>query len=236
MQHLNVITLPPEIARGIKVLGCSANEDHQVDAEKGIRDKENEYEKIIYNNNNIYVYNIYCKQQVLPINSKFLFHIWRNMSICNDFVFDKSTADLYTAMQQAFFERLGAYNPFILFQLFVDDEFINCLVDCIMKYAGINCNDPTFCTDYEEISPFIADLSLFGYSSEPSIRSYWSDYATLGVQCVKEKMIHERFKWIKKYFHVCDNPQLDAQDKFSKVTPLYDMMNSRFMQFGIFYF
>lgn len=159
---------------------------------------------------------------------------WNNMTCRKEFVFDKGPVDVSAAKQQELFELLGDCNPYQLLKLFIDDEIIEFLVDSTMKYAGVNCNDPTFRTDYDEICQFIGILFVSGYSPKPSIRSYWSDSPTLGVPCIKEVMTRVRFKRIKKYFHVCDNQNLDANDKFAKVTPLNNMMNSRFMQFGIF--
>lgn len=47
-------------------------------------------------------------------------------------------------------------------------------------------------------------------------------------------MPRERFVRLKKYIHVCDNRQLDTNDKFAKVTPLNNLLNEKFMQFGVF--
>lgn len=47
-------------------------------------------------------------------------------------------------------------------------------------------------------------------------------------------MPRDRFLRLKRYLHVCDNRQLDKDDKFSKVTPLNHLMEEKFMQFGLF--
>lgn len=40
----------------------------------------------------------------------------------------------------------------------------------------------------------------------------------------------------KKYIHLCDNYDLDTSDKFAKITPLNNLMNQTFLQFGAFAF
>lgn len=47
-------------------------------------------------------------------------------------------------------------------------------------------------------------------------------------------MTRDRFERIKRYLHVCNNRQLNASEKFAKVTPLNNLMNQKFMQFGVF--
>lgn len=47
-------------------------------------------------------------------------------------------------------------------------------------------------------------------------------------------MTRDRFVRIKSFLHVCDNQTIDSNDKFAKITPLNDMLNKRFMQFGVF--
>lgn len=53
---------------------------------------------------------------------------------------------------------------------------------------------------------------------------------------MKDSISRERFKIWKRYFHVYDNMQLDRRDKFAKVTPLNNLLNLKFMQFGVFLF
>ena len=81
---------------------------------------------------------------------------------------------------------------------------------------------------------FLGILYLTGYNTLPTIRSYWSNQATLGVEFVKEAMSRDRFERIKQNFHVCDNKNINKNDKFAKVTPLNEALNKNFLQFGIF--
>jgi len=46
-------------------------------------------------------------------------------------------------------------------------------------------------------------------------------------------MSRNRFDSIKQNF-ISDNDQLDKNDRFSKLRPLFDMINQKNMQFGVF--
>lgn len=47
-------------------------------------------------------------------------------------------------------------------------------------------------------------------------------------------MSRNRFTKLKANFHIANNDNLDVSDKFAKVRPLFDMLNKRYMQFGVF--
>lgn len=125
-------------------------------------------------------------------------------------------------------------NPLQLFELFVDDEVVDYIVQHTNNYASADCNDSSFQTDYDEMRKFIGILFVTGYHTLPSINAFWSDSPSLGCDIIKSTMTRDRFKSIKKYIHVCDNRKLDVKDKFAKIAPLNHLMTKRFMQFGIF--
>ncbi|XP_033218972.1 piggyBac transposable element-derived protein 3-like [Belonocnema kinseyi] len=132
------------------------------------------------------------------------------------------------------YRKYGEYSPIQLFNLFIDDEMIKYLVRCTINYAKIDHNDLKFEMDDEEMRRFIGILFVTGYNARPRIENYWSNQSSLECNIIRRAMAHDRFKLIKKYFHVCDNQKIDARDKFAKVTPWNIILNERFMQFGIF--
>lgn len=121
-----------------------------------------------------------------------------------------------------------------MFELFVDNEVIEWITACTIDYATIDMNDNSFSTDAAEIRQFIGILFITGYNTRPKIDNYWSTNRTLECPLIRETMPRNRFVRLKRYFHVCNNRELDKNDKFSKVTPLNDLMNKKFMQFGLF--
>ena len=47
-------------------------------------------------------------------------------------------------------------------------------------------------------------------------------------------MPRSRFKKIKSYIHVCNNEHIDPSDKWAKLGPLFDVVNRKVAQFGVF--
>lgn len=118
--------------------------------------------------------------------------------------------------------------------MFVDDEVIDWIVACTIDYATTDNNDATFSTDAAEIRTFIGILYITGYNTRPDIQNYWATNQSLECPLIRAAMPRDRFLRLKRYLHVCDNRQLDTNDKFAKVTPLNDLMNEKFIQFGVF--
>ena len=63
---------------------------------------------------------------------------------------------------------------------------------------------------------------------------YWSFDEDVSCSFVKELMSGYRFKKIKSYIHVCDNEHIDPSDKWAKLRPLFDVVNRKLTQFGVF--
>lgn len=105
---------------------------------------------------------------------------------------------------------------------------------CTIDYATTDNNDASFTTNAAEIRQFIGILYITGYNTRPDIQNYWAANPTLECPLIRATMPRDRFLRLKRYLHVCDNRQLDKNDKFAKVTPLNDLMNEKFMQFGLF--
>lgn len=108
----------------------------------------------------------------------------------------------------------GKYSPIELFDLFMDDEVLEWIVACTIDYANTDCNDGTFTTNVGELRQFIGILFVTGYNTRPQIPNYWSANPTLECQLVRAAMPRDRFVRLKRYLHVCDNRQLDKNDKF----------------------
>lgn len=108
---------------------------------------------------------------------------------------------------------------------------IDHIVESSNAYAA-QANNP-FRTNAAEMRTFIAILYVTGIIRMPSVRNYWARSVT-GLPFVKNAISRDRFLKIKQFIHVCNNNELDTNDKFAKVTPFNAMLNRKFMQFGIF--
>lgn len=76
---------------------------------------------------------------------------------------------------------------------------------------------------------------VVGYHSVPEENSYWSTHEDLCIPIVSTVMPRNRFRMLKKYFHLVDNTQLEAGDKLGKIAPFYDEIGKHFRKFGFFH-
>lgn len=118
-----------------------------------------------------------------------------------------------------------------LWELFVDDELIDHIVACTNLYAG-QMNNP-FRTHAAEMRTFIAILYVTGIIKLPSVRNYWAQSVT-GLPFVKDAISRDRFLKVKQFIHVCNNNELDPNNKFAKIVPFNAILNRKCMQFGVF--
>lgn len=81
---------------------------------------------------------------------------------------------------------------------------------------------------------FIGILILSGYHTRPQTDMYWSKDEDKEVRIVRETMSRNKFRSIKQNIHLSDNTMLNKDDKFSKLTPIFDIINRKNIQFGIF--
>lgn len=130
-------------------------------------------------------------------------------------------------------KKYGGKSPIEIFSLFFDDDLLNEIVQNSITYAGQN-NNHSFKLDVADLTKFLGILILSGYHHLPQTDMYWNRSEDCGVQLVQLSMTRDRFREIKKYIHFCDNNNLDPNNKFAKIQPLFDAINKRFLQFGIF--
>ncbi|KAK9679715.1 Transposase IS4 [Popillia japonica] len=123
-------------------------------------------------------------------------------------------------------------SPIETFFLFFDNEVIDMLVNYSNMYARhknrpsevpINCN---------EIRCFLGILLLSGYVCLPRRELYWENSLDSNNALVTAAMSRNRFRYIMQNIHCSDNTNLDGTDKFSKIRPLIDGMNRRFVNFA----
>lgn len=120
------------------------------------------------------------------------------------------------------FYYLGGKSPLQLFLQFFDKEGMDLLVQNSNTY--VNKKNILICITKEQMYRFIGILILSGYHTVPHIQHYWSTQQTLGVPIVKQALSRNMFQTIKKTFHLMDNTNIDATDRFSKVRPLIDIL------------
>lgn len=83
----------------------------------------------------------------------------------------------------------------------------------------------------EEVKSFIGILLLSGYNSVSRYRLYWDHSIDTHHAGVASCMTRNRFEELLRYFHASGNGYISPDDKFGKVRPLWDMMNTRWLRF-----
>lgn len=116
--------------------------------------------------------------------------------------------------------------------MFFDDEVIDSLVTETNRYAAQN-NISKICDKFL-MQRFMGILLFSGYHNVPQATLYWSMDPAFGIPLIRQSMARNIFTKLKANFHIADNDNLDMSDKFAKVRPLFDMLNKRFVQFGVF--
>ncbi|XP_039281885.1 piggyBac transposable element-derived protein 3-like [Nilaparvata lugens] len=122
--------------------------------------------------------------------------------------------------------------PVELFELFYDDEVVNHICDFTNLYALQN-GEVNLNFGPEECRVFIAILLVSGYCQVSRRRMYWEQSPDAHNNAISEAMSRNRFSQIMRYLHVCDNNKLDKSDRFSKISPLWKMLNERWLQYFI---
>ncbi|XP_066953355.1 piggyBac transposable element-derived protein 2-like [Macrobrachium rosenbergii] len=98
---------------------------------------------------------------------------------------------------------------FAIYKLFFPDEIISHLTPQTNLYAQRDNNDKDFSNDEEDMTKFLGLVLISGYHSLPFENDYWSTSGDLAIPVFPNTMSREKFKSIKKYFHVADNNNLE---------------------------
>ncbi|XP_025192062.1 piggyBac transposable element-derived protein 3-like [Melanaphis sacchari] len=114
----------------------------------------------------------------------------------------------------------------------VDDVWEK-IISYTKKYA-CDKNRHSFIIDKTSLKRFFGILIFSGYHTLPATKLYWSKDEDKGIPLVRNSMSRNRFDSIKQNLHLSDNDQLDKNDRFSKLRPLFDLINEKNMQFGVF--
>lgn len=122
-------------------------------------------------------------------------------------------------------------DPVACFELFFDEEVFEFLQNMFIVYAKSK-GDYSFNISIPELKCYIAILLLSGYLDIPRWRMLWEcDTETYNIT-VANAMRRNRFEQIKKYTHCANNDNLASDDKFAKVRPLFNLLNTRFLEYA----
>ena len=124
-------------------------------------------------------------------------------------------------------------SPVKLFEEMFDSKAYELLAIESNRYAQQkNIHNISLCPD--DFRSFVGFLIFSGYHTLPQQKLYWSQREDIGIEFVKSCFSRDRFLQIKSVLHVVDNDTVsDDPRKDFKVAPLYDLLNSNFLKFGI---
>ncbi|KAL3203141.1 hypothetical protein MRX96_042152 [Rhipicephalus microplus] len=146
--------------------------------------------------------------------------------------FDKTLPSESPPLLLEAFPDLANMSTFMLFSKFISPGYLGSLAELTARYA-LQKREQVDVTG-AAIGQFFGFLLFSVYHSVPSEVSYWSTAEDLCVPIVATVMGHNRFRLLKRFFHVVDNTQLKAGEKMGKLQPFYDQIFKCFHQFGVF--
>ena len=115
-------------------------------------------------------------------------------------------------------------SPVTLFELLITDKIVNIICTETNSYAAQKGNH-SFKLDPKEFKSFIALLLLRGYIQYPRRSMYWEMRDDSRNSIVTSLLTRNRFLDVLQYIHLADNNNLDTNDKFAKVQPLFKILN-----------
>lgn len=130
---------------------------------------------------------------------------------------------------------LSTLSPVQIFQLYYTIEFSEMIAAETNRYARQKGN-MDFSVSSVDIDKFVLLLLYSSYVSLPYQEMYWERDFDANLSLPSKVMSRQRFRNIKKYIHFCNNDNIDTTiNRFAKVQPLFDHLNSVLAQFGIPY-
>lgn len=121
--------------------------------------------------------------------------------------------------------------PHELFERFYDDELLQHICDCTVRYSVLHLGKP-ITIDVDELRAFIGILLVTGYNTVSSYRAYWNNGDDLRNEMIYKTMRRNRFEEILRALHF--EPDLHApennKDKLWKLRPIMDHLKANFLK------
>ena len=119
--------------------------------------------------------------------------------------------------------------PHQLFEKFITNEELKRICDESTRYARQKGNHYFIMTE-RKLKSFLAIIILSGYAKLPRQEMYWELRDDTNNRLVSSLMSKNDFKECKKFLHLSNNNELDPNDKFAKVRPLFNSLNQQCLE------
>jgi hypothetical protein len=146
--------------------------------------------------------------------------------------YSKQPQSLPTTVKQAAVDAASGKNAPELFELF-GGKMIEIIAEQTTLYARQK-NNHSFEVTEAEIKQMVGIFLFSGYHTLPREQMYWENAVDIGTSIISGTMSRARYHEIKRFLHFNDNANIDKNDRFFKVRPLYEALNDALQQFGIF--
>ena len=130
--------------------------------------------------------------------------------------------------------ELEEKSMFEVYKMFFDEDIENLFIENSNLYASVIGNDLTFNMNKEDLWDFFTIIAVSSYNLRTQFKHYWSLDDDLSCPLVRNIMPRNKFISIKRNLHVADNNNLAGNDKWAKLRPLFDAVNQKLLQFGVF--
>lgn len=120
--------------------------------------------------------------------------------------------------------------PLQLFECFFDKAIISLILNYSNMYAAQKNEVGDISND--ELMCFIGVLILSGYVVLPRRQMFWENLNDTRNTTVTSAISRDRFNFIMRNIHCCNNNDLQKDDKFAKVRPLMNKLNEKFIEFA----
>lgn len=138
--------------------------------------------------------------------------------------------DPKTVIWPMVFDVKANFSPTQLFFQLFDEDIISMFVEFSNNYA--RKKNKTGNISNQEMKSFFGILLLSGYVPLPRRRMFWECSSDTRNELVANALSRDRFEFILSNLHCCDNDNLDKEDRFAKVRPLFDKLNTNFQNFA----
>lgn len=152
----------------------------------------------------------------------------------------KKTKNFNYCLQQDLLETFPFWNPvshirnncspLSIFRYFFDTE----LIDGIVQYTNLYASQKNRPADAmpDDIYCFIGVLLVSGYCSVSRKKMYWQMSSDSNNTLISSSISRDRFQYLMSNFHCVDNNNLDKNDRFAKVRPIFEVLNRKYLEFA----
>lgn len=121
-------------------------------------------------------------------------------------------------------------SPASIFKSFFDKNLIDKITQCTNLYASQKNVLADVIVD--DIYCFIGVLLVSGFSTVSRKKMYWQNSADSNNALISSSISRDRFQYVMSNFHCVDNNNLEKDDRFAKVRPLFQELNKKFLEFA----